>query len=285
MIKTIYRFEEVIDFVWELSQKNLHASYPRKKTTMIEIKKDIEKTINGDNENIVACYHENVLCGVCIYFWKCDEKYAQTAQFLIREDYDQTADELIGYISKQLAGYELFIGVPFTNKNANQYFKKKNIECIDSSIDTRLYNLESHINQKHEWVEKITKSDFEEYAIFHDKYAIPLEMYYNSENLQKDIERFRVFIFRQDEAINASIFVKTGKDISEVYGLFIDKEHKNNGIESILINEMLMQLYNEFGAIKEIAYFIDEDCTDELNSALTAGFEIKDKYRCYKCIL
>lgn len=30
---------------------------------------------------------------------------------------------------------------------------------------------------------------------------------------------------------------------------------------------------------------IDEDNTDELNSALAAGFDIKDTYRCYKCIL
>ena len=32
MIKTIYRLEEVIDFAWELSRDNLHASYPRKKS-------------------------------------------------------------------------------------------------------------------------------------------------------------------------------------------------------------------------------------------------------------
>jgi len=112
-------------------------------------------------------------------------------------------------------------------------------------------------------------------------------MYYNSKNLQKDIDRFRVFVFRQNEGIHGSIFVKALLDPKEkeVFGLFVDEEYKNNGIENILINEMLMQLYNEFGALKEIVYFIDEDCTDELNSALAAGFEIKDHYRCYKCIL
>jgi len=250
-----------------------------------EIKEEIEKAISLDNKNIIACYHQNVLCGVCVYQWDCDEKYAQTTVFLIKGDYDQIAEELISYISTQLAGYKLLIGAPFTNKNANQYFKKKNIECIDSSIDTRLYNLESHVNQKHNCVEKVTKSNFEEYAMFHDKYAISLGMYYNSKNLQKDIERFQVLVFRKDDAIHGSIFTKIGKDMSEVYGLFVDREYKNNGIQSILINEMLMQLYNEFGAVEEIVYFIDEDCTDELNSALAAGFEIKDKYRCYKCIL
>jgi len=252
---------------------------------MKEIKEEIEKAITLDNKNIIACYHQNVLCGVCAYFWKCDEKYAQTAVFLIKGDYDQVAEELIDYIGKQLAGYELFIGVPFANENANQYFKKNNIKCIESSIVTNLYNLKSHLNQKHDCVDKITKDNFEEYAIFHDKYAIPSGMYYNSKNLQKDIEHFRIFVFRQDGAIHGSIFVKILKDLSDVVGLFIDKEYKNNGIESILINEMLMQLYNEFGSINEILYFVDEDCTDELNLVLNAGFEIKEKYRCYKCIL
>ena len=279
MIKTIYRSEAVIDFVWELSQNGLHASYPRDKSIK-KVKEKIKKAINEDNENIIACYHQNVLLGVCIYFWKCDEKYVQTTEFLIKEDYDQVAGELIGYISKQLAGYELFIGVPFTNKNANQYFKNKNIECIESSIDTRLYNLKSHINQKLDCVEEITKSNFEEYAIFHDKYSEGA--YYNSKNLKKDIERFRIFVIKQDEVIHASIFAKVSKDLSEIYGLFVDNEYKNKGIERVLINEMLMQLYNEFGTVEEIVYFIDEDCTDELNSALAAGFEIKDEYRCYK---
>lgn len=284
MIKTIYRLEEISDFAWELSQNNLHASYPRI-NSIEEIKEEIEKAINLENRNIVACYHQDVLCGVCSYFWTNDEKYAQTAGFLISGDYDQVADEFISHISKQLPGYELFIGVPFTNKNANEYFMKKNIELIDCSIVTALYNLESHGNESHNQVEKITKSNFEEYAVFHDKYAIPLEIYFNSKNLYKAIDRFRIFAFRQDGGVRGSIFTRVSKDGGDVVGLLVDKEYKNKGVESILINEMLMQLYNEFGSLKEILFFIDEDCPDELNAALTAGFEIKEKYRLYKCIL
>lgn len=284
MIKTVCRLEEVIDFVWELSQNNLYASYPRRKS-LKDIKEEIEKAISLDNKNIIACYDENVLCGVCIYFWKCDEKYAQTTLFLIKEDYDKTAEELIAYISEQLPGYEFLIGVPFDNENANKFFKKKNIECIESSIVTKLYDLKlQYIEPGHEFIEKVTENSFKEYAIFHDKHAIALGMYYNSKNLKKDIEQFRVFVFKKDGAIHGSIFVKAAKDMSEVVGLFIDGEYKNKGIESILINEMLMQLYNEFGTIEEIVYFVDEDCTDELNSVLTAGFQIEDKYRCYKYI-
>ncbi|MDT8715365.1 hypothetical protein IAI10_01575 [Clostridium sp. 19966] len=281
MIKTIYNTEEVIEFAWELGQNNFYASYPRKKTIK-ETEEAIERSIREENRKVIACYNENVLRGVCMYYWEPSEKYAQTEMFLIKEDYGQIAEEFIGYISKELHGYEIYIGFPIDNENANKYFMGNNIECLDHSIDTRLYNLSAPVNKEYEQVERITENNFEEYAAFHDKYAIPFEMYYNSKNLHKDMERFRVFVFRQDEAIHGSIFVKTFKDGAEVFGLFIDEEYKNNGIEGILINEMLFNLYKEFGALKEIVYFIDEDSSEELNIALSSGFEIKDRYRCYK---
>ncbi|MEG0309108.1 MAG: hypothetical protein RR636_14275 [Clostridium sp.] len=284
MIKIIYRLEDVIEFAWELSQNNLHASYPRRKS-MKKIKDEMERAISSDRENVIAYYNQNVLCGVCVYHWDCDKKYAQTTQFLISGDYDLVADEFIDYIGKELPGYILLIGVPLTNKNANAYFNKRNVECVDATIDTRLCNLQSRIYPKNHCVEKITNINFEEYSVFHDKYAIPIGMYYNSKNLHIDMEKFLVFVFREDGEIHASLFIKTAKDISDIVGFFIDEEYKDKGIESILLNEMLMQLYNKFGEVEEVLYFIDEDCTNELDSALAAGFEIKDNYRCYKCIL
>ncbi len=284
MIKTVSKLDEVMDFAWELSQDGLYASY-HKLSSIEMVKEYIERAIVSEFEKIVAYYRQDVLCGICIYFWESDEKYVQTTMFLIKENYDEIADELIAYIGEQLPGHELFIGVPFSNTNANQYFKKRNIRCIDSLIDTRLHNLQSHTNPKHNMVQRITKENFKEYEMFHDKYAIPLEMYYNSKNLEKEIERFRVFVFKENEAINASIFVKAVEESAEIFGLFIDDEYKDKNIESILIDEVLMQLYNEFGTLKEVLYFIDEDNTEELNLALAAGFNINDTYRCYKCIL
>lgn len=283
MIKTIHKLEEIVDFAWELSNDNNYASYPRNKS-ITHVKKNIEHAISRDNNEVIAYYHKNVLYGICTYFWIEDVKYAQTTHFLIREIYDQTAEEILGYISKQLPGYELLIGVPSTNKNAIEYFNKKNIGYI-SSTDTRMYNLKPHINHNHNFIEEINENNFEDYALFHDKYAIPLEMYYNSKNLKNDIDRFRIFVFKKDEIIHGSIFAKTSKNISEIFGLFVDKEFENRGIESILIDEMLMQLYNEFGSVDEVVYFIDGECIEELNSALDAGFEIKDNYICYKYIL
>lgn len=283
MIKEVQNIEEVIDFSWRLSQDNLYASYPREKSIK-GIEYQIKRAINEDNRKIISCYNENILCGVCIYFWEVNEKYAQTTQFLIADNFNQTAKEIIDYISKQLGGYELLIGIPLSNENANQYFINNNIECIESSIVTSLYNLKQHYSKNYDCIYKIDRENFDIYAIFHDKHAIPLGMYYNSRNLKKDIDHFKILAFKENKEIHASILTKNGKDLSDIIGLFVDKEYKNKGIEDILINELLSQLYNEFGTINEILYFINEECVDELNLVLKAGFKIKEKYRCYRYI-
>lgn len=284
MIKTICKVEEVKDFIWTLSQDDLYASYPRKKAVM-DIEKEITKAINEDNRSIIACYCKGMLCGVCSYFWEKDNKYAQTSIFLVKGQYGKVANEFIQYIGKQLCGYELLIGVPFSNDRANNYFEKNKTQCIDSSIDTRIYNYKVSKNYICNFVQEIKENNFLEYVSFHDNYADSLQMYYNSKNLRRDIEKFRIFVFKQYEEIHASIFVKASKEVSEVYGLFIDEEYKNKGIESTLINEMLRRLYSEFGLLGEVVYFIEEKSKAELNSALEAGFEIKDRYRCYKYLL
>lgn len=283
MIKRVKQLDEVLDFAWELSQNKLYASYHRL-TSIDRIQEYIEKAIGSEYERIIASYHQGVLSGLCIYFWIPDEKYAQTIMFLIQDKYDEIADGLIAYIGEQLPGYELFICVPFSNTNANQYFKKRNYSCIDSLIDTRLYNLQANVNPNHDLVEQITKDNFGEYKTFHDQQAVPLEMYYTSRNLEKEIDRFRIFVFREAQRIRGSIFVKTGEKMPEIFGLFIDDGWEGRNIHDILLAEVLMQLYNEFGGVKEITYLIDEDSSEELSSALSAGFSITDTCRCYKCI-
>ncbi|EQB88435.1 hypothetical protein J2Z44_003583 [Clostridium punense] len=284
MIKVINKVEEILDFVWKLSQDDFYASYPRRKS-LEEVKKYLQRTINEDEKSIVAYYKDNELYGVCCYFWEESEKYAQTTLFLIKDYYEDIAEALISYVSIQLPGYELFIGFPDTNENAREYFEGKSIQCIEASTVTKLYNLKSDIREKHPSVERITESNFDEYAIFHDEHAVPSGMYYNSKNLKKDMELFRVFALREQGKIHGSIFVRARKGMSEIFGLFIDKEYEDKHFIGILINEMLMELYNEFGTVKEIIYFINEGSTEELNSALSAGFEIYERYRCYKCLL
>ncbi len=284
MIKIINNIEEVLDFIYSLSVNDLYASYPRRNIRE-NIKDEVETSIREANCNVLGYYNQDELCGVCIYFWRLDQKYAQTIYFLINKHFEKIAEEMINYIRNQLPGYELYIGFPFSNKIANQYFIENNIECIESSIVTNLYNLELIDIEKKDNLYKVDIHSFDEYAIFHDKHAIPLKMYYDSSNLKKELNRFGIFTYKHNNLIYGSIFAKFDKELSDVVGLFIDEEYKNKGIESMLLSEMLVQLYNECGAVKEVLYFIDEDSNEELKTALNQGFKVKENYRCYRCIL
>lgn len=283
MIKKVTDIKEVLDFVWGLGQNGLYSSYPRKKS-IEEVEKEIKAAIHNDNYNIIASYKDDVLNGVCIYFWVDDDNYAQTTEFLIQEDYEQIADKFIGYIRKELSGFEFLIGVPLTNQDANQYFQKRNIECIEVSTDTRLYNLNEQHNSPNTQVERLEENKFEEYTLFHDKHAVPNGMYFVSKNIKKYLNKFRIFVYRQEGEIHGSIFVQLYEGGAEIFGLFIDEEYKEKSIESMLIQEMLRELYEELGSIKEMIYFIDDNELDELKAAINAGFRVEDRYRCYKYV-
>ena len=88
MVKEVKKCEEVMDFAWELSQNDLYASYHRLRSKE-KVKEYIEQAMVKENEKIIACYQENILCGVCIYFWIPNEKYAQTTMSLIKENYNE----------------------------------------------------------------------------------------------------------------------------------------------------------------------------------------------------
>jgi hypothetical protein len=102
-----------------------------------------------------------------------------------------------------------------------------------------------------------------------------------SKNLKQELERFRILALRKADRTYGSIFAKANS--AEIFGLF--SEGENLGKKDALISHLLVQLYNEFGSLEEIIFFIDEEDSAELSLALNAGFEVNDRYRCYRCAL
>lgn len=285
MKKDIKNIDEILELAWQLSIDDSGASFPRFKSKK-ELKIQIERAVSRNNYNIVTSYHKNKLNGVCIYFWIDDEKYAQTVLFVIKENYIYAANEIINYIRSHLIGYELLIGFPANNLIANKYFIDNDFKCTDSSIVTQIILHEtSYKHLCHDKVREVSLEDFDDYAKFHDQFAIPLEMYYNSNNLRKDIKDFKIFVYVENEEVSGSIFVKCLRDIAEVFGLFVDSEFNGMGIENILIRHMVSRLHDKYDSPKELLYFIEESSTNELQAALDSGFNIKDKYKCYKKLL
>lgn len=281
MIEVVKKIDKVFEFAWRLSNDDQKASYPR-----ISSKKQLESEMNArvadKDSELLAIYDHRQLIGLCFYFWEVKDKYAQTTGFLIEKEYEHTADKFLQYLHQRLPGYQLHVGVPPTNQEANAYFVKKKAECIEKSIVTRLHDLKKVPKGQGDFLERINGVNFAEYAIFHDQHAIPSEMFWHSENLKAQLDRFRVYALRQEGQICASIFASLIKGSAEIFSLFLDKEYENKGLEFVLIQGLLERLNDELGTIEEICYFIDDNSSVELTAALKAGFKIEDEYNCYR---
>ncbi len=281
MIKIVKEPKEVYDFIYEYSFNDKTASYPRMKSKE-KITKNINRALNMENRVMITCSRDDELFGVCCYHWD-NAKYAQASIFLIRDKYDNVADEMINYIQAQLPEYELLIGVPTTNEEANQYFENMKFSCIESSIVMHQINL-SHLERtENPQINRITKINFDSYMGFHDKFAIPNEMYFTSGKLLEAIGGFDILTFNEGNEIFASIFASKGKDLTDIIGVFIEENHRNKGIERILFDELRAQLIDQFGEIGEVLYFAEEE--HEVEVAMEAGFLVKESYKCYRKVL
>jgi ribosomal protein S18 acetylase RimI-like enzyme len=100
--------------------------------------------------------------------------------------------------------------------------------------------------------------------------------------LNNSIDNFEILTFKDENRIQASIFANKGKDLTDIVGLFIDERSKQKGIENILINELFYQISEQYGEIREVLYFVEEENKGELEIALDEGFQIKEEYNCFE---
>lgn len=189
--------EQMIDFAWELGKRAETASYPRP-SSRAQLLERLQKAVHPDQEGALGYYAGGLLQGICTYFWDPQERYAQTTLFLLeRSGYPQAADEFTAFLRDRLGGYELLVGVSAANDAAVSYLQDRGFVCVEASIDTRLARWRRQTVDQAIVVEAIGPASFGEYAAFHDQHALPLEMYWHSKNIQRELERFRILAVRQ----------------------------------------------------------------------------------------
>jgi len=275
--------EQMIDFAWELGKRAETASYPRP-SSRAQLLERLQKAVHPDQEGALGYYAGGLLQGICTYFWDPQERYAQTTLFLLeRSGYPQAADEFTAFLRDRLGGYELLVGVSAANDAAVSYLQDRGFVCVEASIDTRLARWRRQTVDQAIVVEAIGPASFGEYVAFHDQHALPLEMYWHSKNIQRELERFRILAVRQGGEIRASIFARTYPEGAEIIGHFAPDGAY--AVREALLQSLLELLHRGARPPEEVVYFIDEGSDLELQAALNAGFEINDHYRCYRCIL
>ena len=258
-----------------------HFSYPRF-TKISDIFRELEYSIQFMATETLLAEEDGEISGLLTYFWDEDEKYIQTTFIVIKNKDIKIFEKLISQIKNDHDGLAINLGLSHTYwLNDEDYFKEK-AQIIEHSHVLESRNI-SENKREIEGVRVLSKEDFPKYEAFHDKFAG--KMYYNSRNLLRDFDRFRVFAKENQGEIVASLLVKIyGENPckGEIFGLFVDENEEKSIVSDELLKAMANSLLDEFGKISTIKYFVEVDKKIELETALSNGFEKLDTYLYYK---
>lgn len=258
-----------------------HFSYPRF-NKISDIYRELEYSIEFMATESLVVEENGNLEGLVTYFWDDDEKYVQITLLVIKNKDINIFNQITSNIKEKLKGFEINLSLA----------ESAWINDVDSFRERALVAENSHVLEKRNISEKndqsldekiLKKEDFQSYRDFYDSFA--KDMYYSSNNLYRDFDKFRIFVKRDDEDIKASLIVKIyGKRHcqAEIFAIFIkDVENYEETCDS-LIKAMENALVDEFGKIQEIKYYLDVDKKIELKVATKNGFDKLDTYILYK---
>lgn len=258
-----------------------HFSYPRF-YKINDIFRELEYSIEFMATESLIIEENGDLEGLVTYFWDEDEKYIQITLLVIKNKDIKVFEKLISHIKNDRKDYSLNLGLSHTCwLNGEEDFKDK-AQIIEHSHVLEAKNIRDKAGDVR-GIRILCKEDFPKYEPFHDKFA--KDMYYNSKNLLRDFDRFRVFVKENQGEIVASLLVKIyGENPckGEIFGLFIDENEEKFVICNELLKVMKNSLIDEFGKISTIKYFVEVDKKIELETALAFGFEKLDTYLYYK---
>lgn len=258
-----------------------HFSYPRF-YKINDVLRELEYSIEFMSTQTLVAEENGKLEALATYFWDDDEKYIQTTLLVIKNKDIEVFEKLVSHIKNDRKDYRLDLGLSHTCwLNDEEYFKDK-AQIIDYSHVLEAKNI-SQKTEEIKGIRVLSKEDFQKYQAFHDKFA--KDMYYNSKNLLRDFDRFRVFVKEDKGELTGSLLVKIyGENPckSEIFGIFVGENQDKSKICDELLKAMTNSLIDEFGKISTIKYFVEVDKKIELKIALANNFENLDTYILYK---
>ena len=272
------KLREVLDLA--IKDKS-HFSYPRF-TKISDLFRELEYSIEFMATETLVVEENDEILGLVTYFWDVDEKYIQITLLIIKNKVLKVFDKIISHIKNNHDDLSINLGLSHTCWLNDEDHFKENAQVIEHSHVLEAKNIRKSRGEI-EGVKVLSREDFPKYQAFHDKFA--QDMYYNSRNLLRDFDRFRIFVIEEKGEFVASLLVKIyGENPckGEIFGVFVDENEEKSKICDKLLRAMANSLIDEFGKVATIKYFVEVDKKIELEAAIECGFEKLDTYLYYK---
>lgn len=258
-----------------------HFSYPRF-SKISDIFRELEYSIEFMATETLVAEEDGKINSLATYFWDQDEKYIQITFLVIKNKDIKVFEKLISHIKNDHSEYSINLGLSHTCWLNEDEFFKENAQIIERSHVLEAKNIIEK-TEGIEGVKVLSKEYFPKYQAFHDRFA--KNMYYNSKNLLRDFDKFRVFVREDKGEITGSLLVKIyGENPckAEIFGIFLEDTFEKAKICDKLLKAMVNSLIDEFGKISTIKYFVEVDKKIELETAIANGFQKHDTYLYYK---
>lgn len=282
MIKSIDEnaIDKVINFFWKICQKRDRTSYPIKKSKL-DLEKSFIKALKHPDDKVLGYFKDDTLIGSINIFVEVQESYLRVITY-IEKDFEEVMEQIISYLKEQYPAYKVHFCYPKENVTVIDYFEKRQYECIEASHDLRLIVKDvPSIHKDESNISRLTKNEFNSYAIFHDKHAGE-EMYWNSSRLYKAFDSWYIYLYTRSSEIQGSILIcKAGADAIEIFGLFVEETMDQTNVMKELLAYSIHKVIEEEQDAKQAIFFVEEQNSIQYEIAKQMGFEDKGGFRCY----
>lgn len=233
-----------------------------------EIIKRICNRIESNHHIILIDEDNERMTGYLELLMESDETYIQILAFFSNVDYQKCFNAFYEWLCLTYIGFDVDFVVNDFNTNAVNFMKS--IHAKTDGLDTMLYIERSQFKKKDAPNIMLLSGEYEnQFARLHDQ--IFLNVYWNSNRLRKENNRFKTFIaMEQEQMIGYAVLSSFGRNEEEIYFLYAkDMVTKIN-----LIDKALTSAFTE---TNRVLLLVSERETSEIVVYTDYGFSVKER--------
>lgn len=225
--------DKAIEFAWNVTKREKKVGYPEKIWEYDCLREVFLKSFNHKDDKILLLKSEEGIEGVVCLFVDLEEKYLQTmGGIYYKDDFEHTIDRFIEYLREYYKHFEIIIGYTSMDKSILKVLERKG-QVLDQSEFFKLHRNNLNPKENREDIKLLTMEHFESFAKIHDK--MNPEMFWNSERLRKNFNKWRIFTFYKEEKIGGYVLSMIyDNSIGEIFTITTTMNIDDDILESLV---------------------------------------------------
>lgn len=250
-------FDTYIDFAYDLALKPAHSGYPVYYDG-VKTKEDFiaraRKSLMRPSEDILLFEENGLVEGWIVVQHLEEEHYLHAITFNTRQDTGIALAELVTYCRERWPGFDLDLGFPSENEEANSWLEGSSVPCIERSWNFVCFLDQYTPMPEDPAVYRVTEENFEDFAAIHRK--IEGKMYWNCDRVRASLDGWAIFVAGKGDSAGEVLMTIDEDPHQEIFALeFADMQYREEPFRALLTASL--NALKKKGA-KYLTFFVDE---------------------------